>query len=543
MKMDRLKVSLKYLFFLLAAGFIAVSCIKEEIDLDKISDKMYWNPKVGVPVAYSSLSLEDLIESIDSEQMIKSDSTKFLTLVYSNRILSNTAATIMKFGDQQFGEAIFASQLGIPAAPTQNPIVFTKSNSYPFTMSHGEIIDSLLIKTGTLSFNISSTYKHQGKLIIEIPQLKKNNKAFKDSVNITKSDGTFSTVTNFNVAGYKLALEHPNVTDNKMSFNYTVKLINSGVGITAGDRIGITIDFTNIAFSSLFGYLGNRQLINTLSEFSFPIFEEVSQPNLKFANPSIKIRSRSSFGLPANVELYNVEAINSKDNKTIPLTFSTGINPFNIKSPNTIGGYANDSVIFNKNTTNLFTALEIGPNKIKYGIRSFANPAGKTLNYVTDSSKLTVDLDVELPLDLGCSKVEFKDTMELDLSKVEDLEDKVKSLLLRTSFENGMPIDMNLQVYFLTETNKHVDTLFVAGSDNTIKSGELNQAGKVIKPTRKFLDSQFSKAEIEKLKTVRNAIVKASIATTGGGTTYVKFYSNYTLKVTFGVQTELEIKE
>lgn len=541
--MDKLKVSLRYLFFLLAAGFIAVSCIKEEIDLDKISDKMYWNPKVGIPVAYSSLTLEDLIESIDSEQMIKSDSTKFLTLVYSNRILSNTAASIMKFGDQQFGEAIFASQLGIPAIPTQNPIIFTKPNSYPFTMSHGEIIDSLLIKTGILSFNIASTYKHQGKLIIEIPQLKKNNKAFKDSVNITKSDGTFSTVTNFNVAGYKLALEHPNVTDNKMSFNYTVKLINSGSGITAGDRIGITIDFTNIAFSSLFGYLGNRQLINTLSEFSFPIFGDVSQPNLKFANPSIKIRSRSSFGLPANVELYNVEAINTKDNKIIPVTFSTGTNPFNIKFPKTIGGYANDSVIFNKNTTNLFSALEIGPNKIKYGIRSFANPAGKTLNYVTDSSKLNVDLDVELPLDLGCSKVEFKDTMDLDLSDVEDLEDKVKSLLLRTSFENGMPIDLNLQVYFLTETYQHVDTLFAAGSDNTMKSGELNQAGKVIKPTRKILDSQFSKAEIEKLKTVRNAIVKASIATTGGGTTYVKFYSNYTLKVTFGVQTELEIKE
>lgn len=541
--MDKLKVSLRYLFFLLAAGFIAVSCIKEEIDLDKISDKMYWNPKVGIPVAYSSLTLEDLIESIDSEQMIKSDSTKFLTLVYSNRILSNTAASIMKFGDQQFGEAIFASQLGIPAVPTQNPIIFTKPNSYPFTMSHGEIIDSLLIKTGILSFNIASTYKHQGKLIIEIPQLKKNNKAFKDSVNITKSDGTFSTVTNFNVAGYKLALEHPNVTDNKMSFNYTVKLINSGAGITAGDRIGITIDFTNIAFSSLFGYLGNRQLINTLSEFSFPIFGDVSQPNLKFANPSIKIKSRSSFGLPANVELYNVEAINTKDNKIIPVTFSTGTNPFNIKFPKTIGGYANDSVIFNKNTTNLFSALEIGPNKIKYGIRSFANPAGKTLNYVTDSSKLNVDLDVELPLDLGCSKVEFKDTMDLDLSDVEDLEDKVKSLLLRTSFENGMPIDLNLQVYFLTETYQHVDTLFEAGSDNTIKSGELNQAGKVIKPTRKILDSQFSKAEIEKLKTVRSAIVKASIATTGGGTTYVKFYSNYTLKVTFGVQTELEIKE
>lgn len=541
--MDKLKFSTGVLSVLLAAVLIAVSCIKDEIDLGNISDKLYWSPKLGAPVAYSKLTLEDLIESIDSDQLIKTDSNKFLTLVYTNRVLSENASSIMKIGDQQFGEALIASNFSLPAFPSQNPIILTRTNAYPFSMSHGEIIDSLKIKTGTLSFDISSTYKHQGKLIIEIPQMKSNGKSFKDSIDINKADGTFSAIVNFNVAGYKLQLEHPNVTDNLISFKFTAKLVNSGAAVAAGDRIGISIDFKDISFSSLFGYLGNRQLINTLSEFSFPIFEEVSQPSLKFANPSIKIRSKTSFGLPANVELYNVEVINTNDNKTVALTFAPGTNPFNISFPKTIGGFAKDSTVFNKNTTNLFNALEIGPNKIKYGIRSFTNPDGKALNYVTDSSKVTVDMDVELPLDLSCTKIEFKDTMELDLSDVEEYEDKINTLLLRTNFENNMPLDLNLQVFFLDESHQHVDTLFAVGADNTIPGGELNQEGVIVKSKKKYLDAQFNKAEISKLKNVRHAIVRASVVTTGGGTTLVKFYSNYFLKVSFGVQTELEIKE
>lgn len=538
--MDKLKATIQAFSFILAAVLIAASCIKDEIDLSNITRKMYWNPKLGVPVAYGKLTLNDLIESVDSEQIIRSDSNKFLTLVYSNQILSGDASSIMKFDNQQFGEALIASQFSLPPMPAQDTITLTRANQYPFSLSHGEIIDSLKIKTGNLAFTVSSTYKHSGKLKIVIPQLKKNNIPLEVVIDINKADGTFSNVRNINVAGYKLQLEHPNTTDNLMSFAYTAKLVNSGAGIVAGDRISITIDFTNIAFSSLFGYLGNRQLINTLSEFSFPIFGDISQPNLQFANPSIKIKSINSFGLPANVELYNVEAINTTENKTLALTFTPGANPFNISYPAKIGSFSKDSTVFNKTTTNIFDALKIAPDKIKYGIRSFANPAGVALNYVTDSSKVTVDLDVELPLDLSCTAIEFKDSMELDLSGIEDYEKEIKSLLLRTSFENGMPLDLNMQVYFLDESYKPVDTLFVSGTDNTIKSGELNQQGKVIKPTKMNLDAQFSQAEIQKLKTVRNVIVKASIATAGGGNTLVKFYSDYFLRVSFGIQTEME---
>ena len=537
------KITIGVVFAFILAIF-AASCIKDEIDLENISNKMYWNPKLGAPVAYGNLSLEDLIEMIDSEQVVREDSNKFITLVYSNTILSSDAATILKIDNQHFNEVLLESQYSLPPLPIEDTIVLNRSSQYTFAFTHGEVIDSIKLKTGIMVFNVSSSYKFSGSLQIVVPGFVKNNKPFEIKLDINKADGTFTTTQNYDLSGYKLQLEHPNINDNLVSYSFTAKLVNQDGGVSVGDNISISIDFNNVSFSSLYGYVGQRQLLNTQSEFSIPLFKNVTQPKLRFKDPLIRLRTTSSFGVPASVELYNVVASNDKSSQSIPLTFSPGINPFQISYPSSIGKSALDTAIFSKGTTNLYSALEIGPNKILYGIRSFSNPAGKVSNYVTDSSKISVDLDVELPLDMSTSLVEFTDTMELDLSSIlEDNVENIKSLLLHTSFENGMPIDLNLQVYFLNGNYNHVDTLFNQADQNIIKSGVVDQQGKITSSSKKDVDLQYSHSQIDLLKTVKYAIVKAGVETANGGNTFVKFYSNYSINVHFGVQTELEIKE
>lgn len=525
-------------------AIFATSCIKDEIDLKNISDKIQWDPKVGSPVAYGYLSLEDLIESIDSEQVVKEDQDKFLTLVYSNKLLSSTAATILQIENQHFSEVLLESQYSLPAFPTQDTIRLNRNARYSFNFSHGEIIDSINLKAGTLVFNVSSSYKYKGSFRITVPGLVKNKKPLVINVDINKADGTFTSTQTIDLTGYKVQLEHPNVSDNLLEYNYVAKLATSGGGgVKAGDNITVNIDFRNILFSSLFGYIGQRQLLNIQSEFAIPLFQSVSQPNLQFKNPSIKLRTVNSFGLPASVELYNIKAVNDKSDETVALNFSSGVNPFNISYPVSIGKSAKDTVVFNNNTVNLDAALAIAPNHIFYGIRSFANPGGKRSNYVTDSSKVSIDLDVELPLELKTSLVEFSDTLELDMSDLEDNTEKIKSLLLHSSFENGMPADINIQIYLLDEHYNHVDTLLNPKELNLIKSGAIDAQGKVTSKTAKDIDVQFNQSEIDKLKNVRYALVKAGIVTANGGTSFVKFYSNYSIDVFFGVQTELEINE
>lgn len=537
-----LKVSVGIIALLLLV--VTNSCIKDEIDLENVSDKIYWNPKLGFPVAYGSLTLEDLVDAIDSTKSIREDQNKFLTLVYTNNVLSSSAASILRIDNQHFSEVLLESQYNLPPFPTQDTIVLNRNSDYAFSFSQGEVIDSVHLKGGTLLFNVSSTYKYRGSLKITVPMLVKNKMPLVINVDINQADGTFTSSRNIDLTGYKFELEHPNGNDNILSYNYTAKLVNTGAGVSIGDNISISIDFNNLAFSSLFGYIGQRQLLNTQSDFSIPMFQNITQPDLRFRSPLIRIRTSNSFGLPASIELYNTRASNDINNQSVLLTFSPTVNPFQVSYPSAIGISALDTVVFNNQTSNLNDALAIGPNHLTYGIRSTANPGARVYNYVTDTSKLSVDMDVELPLDMSTSLVEFTDTMDADFSDLKE-EDaaKVKSLLLHTTFDNGMPVDLNLQVYFLDENYLPVDTLFNPEDDNVIKSASVDQQGMVTSPTKKDIDIQYSQSQIKALTRARYALIKAGIVTANGGNTLVKFYSNYTIKVYFGLQTELEIKE
>jgi hypothetical protein len=525
--------------FMLA--FIMASCVKDEVDLDNISDQVYWNPKFGVPVAYGTLSIADLIEEVDSTNSITEDANHFLSLIYSNSVLSNNAGSLLKIQDQQFSEVLLESQYNLPAYPTQDTIRLTRASTDTFQFSNGEIIDSIKMKAGAMAVHVSSTYKQMGSLKIIVPKLTKNKVPLEILVDINKSDGTFSTIKNYDLTGYKLELEHPNGAINTMSYNYTAKLVNNGAGIQAGNNIKVTIDLKDVAFSSMFGYIGQRQLVNTVKHFTVPLFKDVSNPKLQFANPLIRVRSVNSFGVPANVELYNVKAVSDKDNKTVPMVFASSVNPFLINHPTKFGATSFDTAIFDRSTVNIDQALEIGPNNIFYGIRSFSNPAGKAINFVADSSKIKIDLDIEIPLDMKTSLLEFSDTIDLDLTDI-DTED-IKSLILHTAFENGMPLDLNMQIYLLDQDHRPVDTLFTAANQPIVKSGTLNQEGKVTQSSTKETDVIFHQSQLPLLKKVKYAMIKAGIITSNNGATFVKLYSTYNLKVNFAIQTEIEKKD
>jgi hypothetical protein len=528
----------------LVLGIVVVACVKDEIDLDNYSKDIYWAPKIEGPVAHGNFTINNLIESLDDNSNFSEDSSKFMTLVYTNRVLSESAEKLLKIPDQDFNEVMLASAYSIPASPSQNPIILKQSKKYTFALDKGELVDSLTFKAATLVFQISSSYKYLGNLKITIPKLRKNNVAFETIVDIDKADGTFAKIQSIDLKGYKLEIDHPAITDNLISFDYTATLVNPGTsGVNAGDNIDIDINLKDILFSSMYGYIGQMQLMSKKSHIELPLFNHISDPHLQFKNPQIGIRTINSFGVPIQMELYNVEAYSQASGITKQIAISSAINPFLLSTPEFLGGSKNDTITFNKTTTNFDQALNIGPSMINYSLSSVSNPAGKANNFVTDSSKLDVFLDLELPLELKTSLLEFVDTMDMDLSDLTKNTDKIKSATIHSSFENGMPFDLSMQA-ILTDLNYNsVDTLFTDSDQPVISSGPINSAGKVSSTTKKDIDVFFDSSRTGKLKKVKYVIVKGSIITSNHGADFVKFYSDYLLKMNFGIKTELEIKE
>jgi hypothetical protein len=208
-----------------------------------------------------------------------------------------------------------------------------------------------------------------------------------------------------------------------------------------------------------------------------------------------------------------------------------------------MGTTQHDSVTFDALNSNLKEALAITPRYLYYGIKSSANPAGKAQNYVTDTSKINVDMQVEIPIYLRTGLIEFSDTLDMDLKDIAGGSDSIKTLLIHTSFENGMPFDLNLQVFLMDQNHQMIDSLFTINDQPIIGSGILDTKGKVKESVKKSTDITFTNARITALKNVRFGLVKAGVITANKGKDFVKFYSDYRLKVRFSVQTKFEIKK
>lgn len=541
MRTNQLKFTLTLITFFTI--FLWTGCVKDHVDVKNISTRIFWNPQLGTPIAYSDLSIEDIIATQDSIHNIQEDSTHFMTLIYSHQILSKSAEELLPIPNQSFNEVLLESDYSLPPMPVVDTIALDRSDSYNFAFSNGELIDNIKLKTGTMIFNISSTYKHEGYIEITVPQLIKNGNPLTFNVDINKSDGTFSDSKNFDLSGYNLQLTHPHTTDNLMAYQYKARLVNSGKGISIGDNITVGISFNDIKFSSMDGYLGQLPLLDYQSNLELSLFKNASNLNLEMADPRLKLLISNSFGLPAKFEMYNVKTVSDKDNVTVPVGFTPAVNPFTVEAPAVLGQTKHDSVTFDALTSNLKEAMAITPKYFYYGIRASANPGGKVSNYVTDTSKINVDMQVELPIYLRTALLEFTDTLNMDLGSISGITDSIKTLLIHTSFENGMPFELRLQVFLMDQNYHMVDSLFTINDQPIIGSGLVNGQGKVTETVKKATDVTFTNARISALKNVRYGLVKAGVITANDGKDFVKFYSDYRLKVHINIQTQFEISQ
>ena len=64
--------------------------------------------------------------------------------------------------------------------------------------------------------------------------------------------------------------------------------------------------------------------------------------------------------------------------------------------------------------------------------------------FLTDTSFLSVDVVVELPLYGRAQGVEFSDTFDIDLSDL----DRVTNADFKLVADNGFPMDIEMQIYF-----------------------------------------------------------------------------------------------
>lgn len=520
------------------------SCVKDNFELDKLKG-IEWNPNLAVPLVYSSLSIADILAKQESQGLIVVDADNFCTLVYRSNLFSLVAADLIVIPNNQpppYTASLNTGQIsalgiaGTVTVPYSQTITFDSGNN-------GPKIDSVTFKEGSINVSLNSDFQYSGQIKVILPGAKKNGIVFSKIIPFTYAGSIpVTAVSSYDLAGYKFDMTNGGTAFNEFVANFEVTLSGSGNPIGPTDQIVLNMSLNNMKFDKIFGDIGQMSISPDVDSVDISIFKNVlGAPTFSMVDPRIKVIISNSYGVPIQASLSQFEGFTPG---TSPFAITGSPNPLPIQSPSfsQIGQILADSFSLNNTNSNIASVINNTPKYLIYKINSLTNPSGGTThnNFVIDTSRLKVDMEVQLPLYGKASNLVLMDTIPFELS--ETLPEQVEWALIRTYNANGFPFDVDMQVYFADSLYTKLDSLVVP-NQLILQSGSVDpNTGIVTSPTQKTYDATLTKARLDNLSTSKYLLVRAVANTTNNGNTNVKIYSNYKVDFRLGMQVQVKAK-
>lgn len=498
------------------------------------------NPTIAVPLLNTNMGLDDMVAIQGSDLDVTVDPDGFLRFIYFEELASVNATDFISIPDQSFNENIGGGP-GTTGFGTQN---ITINNTTTFPFSNGEEVYQAILKTGSnLNLQFSHNYQHDVSITVTFPTATLASTPLSRTYNLNYT-GLLPVTANDNIdlTGYDIDL-----TDGGGSFNtlpYTIDITitenvpNPVLGI---ESISADASFTNLQYSYLRGYLGQFNVPFSLDTVEIDIFDNSSFGNIFFEDPKARFNFDNSFGIPIEV---NIDTLTTElnDGSALTITGTYDDTPVAIGFPSSgqVGQTIESDFTIDKNNSNVQSAFNPAPNKMFFAVTTSANPGvGKPENFVTDSSKLSITGEAEIPMDGRILSYGLSDTitdMELP-DTTEDGYQEINLVTFKIETENGFPLDARIQGYFLDSNDVLIDTLFY-NNENFANSGIIDGSGKVVQSTKSFIETAVDKERYKKIMFAKTMVILGTMQTTDGGTTPVKIYNTYFINIQMGVKVD-----
>lgn len=537
-------INMKKVLFVAVLWSFFTSCTKDYFDFDKLSNHVDWNPNIAVPAVHSKLTIRDIIQDYDFQHLFVEDSTQFLYLIYNKKVFTLPAAQYVQLPNQSLSQNFSSIDFISQGFPTTSPVVVTKTIQYTFqTQMSGDVFDSITFKSGNFQLDFNSTFKHTGLLTVTFPTIRKNGLPYSKTVNINTSNGfsysnIFSDLTDY---------QFITPSSNQLVCEVTLTLTNAGNPVLPTDQAQVNMSFTDLQYKLIFGYFGNRVIPVQEDTVNVEIFNHALNGQLFFVNPKIKLHLNNSFGVPLAALFTDFKIYSSSDHAYYPYSIPSQYNPVIINAPTIPGNNEVTTVVLD--TNNFPSIRDIIYNNPRYFYlktnASMNPPTTSQYNFLTDTSRFSVDLEVELPLWGRSNKWILQDTLDFDFAEynkdsVVDM-NNIDYVRFNINMLNAMPTEAGVQLYFTDSLYHIIDSLFTPQNMEIIQSGVINANGKVIQPTRKITQITYTGNRISGLANVKKVFVRGLLKTTNNGNTIVRLYSDNYLDVKLGVQVQARI--
>lgn len=246
--------------------------------------------------------------------------------------------------------------------------------------------------------------------------------------------------------------------------------------------------------------------------------------NFTLLNPIIKFNYTNSF--PDSLVLHlNVNG--KKGTSTVNLNLA----PFSLLKPLPLQPEISSSYIINNTNSNISALVSLPPNSINLSgtVTAIHVFKGTAVEYAIGANRLLGSLEIDVPLELKMSNLQFCDTVD-NFLKSKNSDDPLKPQdfqLLRVdlSAHNGFPLGASLKMSLYNSTTHQIqntvtaaDILTPAPVDANGKANGISDSKTTIEFTRDFFSSAGTADKI---------IFWITFNTTGAGSQNIKIYSDY----------------
>lgn len=528
------------------------SCLKDNFNFDKLSTEAYWGPSLAIPIAEGRYSVFQYMQEFDSTHLLGLEEDGEVYIQYEKKVYSIYGEDVITLPGQTFGDYFSSAEMDAVGF-SGGTCSLTKSLVNNFTVLGDERFDSIVFKGQTkLTIDVQSTFLHTGLLEITFPEMKKNGIPYKVNVNISSNTGNFvyhSIATDLD--GYSLDLSNMSTDMNKVLIKYKLTLNDSGTGtITSGNYTAIAVDFSDIEYYGLYGYLGKRAIEVPMDSVRLNMFDREFDGDVYFKDPQLTIYTNNSYGIPISFGFSYFSAYSEIYGDTIDILGTqiprTGTSEHMLAYPelDQIGQSIKDSIVLTGGSSNIDDVISDRPRYIFFDPDATANPEGTFMktNFVLDTCHFDVKLKVKLPIWGRARYFRIYDTVKADMHELVDSNEIIENLIFRMIVDNGLPIEVNAQAYFTDSLYNIIDSAVTADYPYLIESGKVDGNGKIDQMTgvtSRMRDFIFPAERIAKLQDTRYVILATRAWTTNQPNgNNIRVYSDYGLYIRLGFRVD-----
>ena len=421
------------LLALVSISMLTYSC-SDFSDINSV-EKADEELEMAVPLVNTEFNISDFTGEVGTNNVsIKLDAEDRVTLVYSGDVVR---------------QGVFAIFTPVPFY--EIPLIDTSfSENVPFQPDQG--VDRAIFGDSNIRLRFTSQFEEDVDVKIILPQLSKDGEIFTANVTVPY-EGTSPVdfiSEPISIEGWLLES-----AENIITIIYDARLSD-------GSRVAFTeavLAFDVVIFDYIEGYFGS-EIFDIKGDFiPIGVLDNWVSGGLSFEDPKVKIFVENAFGFPVR-SIFNTMQVETTTGEILDMESEIIDNNIDFAYPalDERGEIKITEFSFNRDNSNIVDLFQEKVRRVSYDIDAGANPDmdESIVGFVDADSYFLVKVDVELPLEGSVNNLVLQDTVDLDLSDLDD----VTSAEFKTVVANDFPADITVQGFFYDENDVLLDSLF-----------------------------------------------------------------------------------